>query len=294
MRKVFCETLGSELLLPEKCNKIVSLSPSATEALFDMGLGEKVVGVSSFCLRPPEARTKEIIGSYSKYRKEKLKEINPDIIFTTTGYQRKLAKELSQLYNVYAIKLPTTLSEIVSTSVEVGIVAGYYENARQLEKKLLQKLAEYLITTEETTGERVENKETIKDRKFKVYIEIDLGGPTTFGAYSYITDTLHILGLENIYGNKNCEWLKPEDKLTCDLNPDIIIYERKMFLREKSEEVIKNLISRFQNTNAVRNNNIFITPEYYDFFAHHGPSFIYDVIPFLISIKNKIVRSSPP
>jgi ABC-type hemin transport system substrate-binding protein len=60
MRKVFCETLGLELKLPEKCERIISFSPAVTEALFSMGLGDKIVGVSVYCVRPEEAKKTNI------------------------------------------------------------------------------------------------------------------------------------------------------------------------------------------------------------------------------------------
>jgi len=55
------EILGREVPIPEAPQRIASFSPAATETLFLLGLGEKVVGVSAFCARPealpwPEAK----------------------------------------------------------------------------------------------------------------------------------------------------------------------------------------------------------------------------------------------
>ena len=53
---MFNEVLGFEVEVPDAPERIVSFSPAATEALFMLGLGERVAGVSAFCARPPEAR----------------------------------------------------------------------------------------------------------------------------------------------------------------------------------------------------------------------------------------------
>jgi ABC-type Fe3+-hydroxamate transport system substrate-binding protein len=275
MREVFCEAIGKAVILPEKCEKIVSFSPSITEALFEMGIGSKIVGVSVYCVRPEEARKKVIVGSYSTFKKEKLKELNPDIIFTTTGYQLEFAKKLSEDFPVYAIRLPTNLADVISTCCEAGLVAGYYEQARKLEKKLLSKI-----------HENISDLKNDEEKKISIYVEIDLGGPITFGAYSYITDTLELLGFKNIFGQIGKEWLKPDEEYIKEKNPEIIIYEPKMFSKRRDKnEIIEKLTKRFGKIKAIEDGNVFITPGIYDFLAHHGPSLINEVIPWLKEIK---------
>ena len=44
--------------------RIISLSPTLTEILFELGVGESVVGVTTYCVYPPEAQKKEKIGSF--------------------------------------------------------------------------------------------------------------------------------------------------------------------------------------------------------------------------------------
>jgi ABC-type Fe3+-hydroxamate transport system substrate-binding protein len=276
MRKVYCEITGKELFLPDRCERIVSFSPAVTEALFEMGLGEFVLGVSVYCVRPQIARKKVIVGSYNTFNEEKLRKLNPDIIFTTTGYQLDLIKNLGERFQVYPVRLPPSVSEIISTSYEAGVVAGYFSNARELERKLTNKLSE-------TISDRKANKP-----KVKVYIEIDLGGPVTFGAYSYITDAIELLGGENIFGNYPAEWIAPDDNKVKELNPDVIIYEPKMFSKNRDKDKIVNfLLGRFGDVKAIKDDKVFITPGIYDFLAHHGPSFITEVMPWLKEIIDR-------
>ncbi len=270
MRKVFNEILSSNIELPDQCKSIVSFSPAITESLFVMGLGEYVKGVSVYCVRPIEARTKVVLGSYNSYKKEKLDEINPDIIFTTTGYQLELIEKLGKSYPLFPVSLPVTISELISSCVKCGIAAGYYQSARSLQSFLLKHLNVFLNSV--YSGK-------------KVYVEIDLGGPVSFGAYSYITDALKLLGVKSIFEDKPVEWLTPVDAEVSQLNPEIIIYEPKMFSRRRDYNEIKNkLLKRFGNIDALVNDKLFVTPGSYDFIAHHGPSFITEVIPWMKKI----------
>lgn len=276
MRKVFCESLGKEIELKDRCERIISFSPSATEAFFIMGLERYVIGVSSYCVHPEKAMEKEVMGTYSNANIERLKQVAPDLIITTTGYQRNFAYTLSQEFPTYAFELPSTVSGIIETMVRVGVVAGYYDEARKLEKNLLTQILSGFAKNENT--------------RRKVYIEIDLGGPVTFGAFSYITDALEILGAKNIFGDKHCEWLKPEKDEIREKEPDIIFYEPKMFYsgREKGrsevklEAVIENFCKRgLGNLECIKKGRVHIPPGRYDFLAHHGPSFITDALRWL-------------
>ena len=271
MRDLFCEILGKELKLPDRCERIVSLSPAVTEAFFVMGLGDKIVGVSGFCVHPEEARKKPIVGSYNRVNEKLLRSLNPDLLFTTTGYQRDMAFSLSESYPVYALPLPPSVSAIISFCVEAGKVAGYHDEAVKLETRLVSSLGRLI--------------EKAKLPELKVYIEIDLGGPVTFGMYSYITDAFEILGLKNIYADYPAEWLKPDVDFILKADPDVIIYEPKMFGRKNRtvDEVVGMFISRgLGKLSAIRRGMVFITPGVYDFFAHHGPGFIFRTLYWLV------------
>ncbi len=271
MRKVFCETLGTELTLPEKCEKVISLSPAATEALYELGLSELLVGVSTYCVHPIDWRKKlPVLGAYRNIKEHLLEELNPDLIITTTGYQREFALKLSEKYNVYAFALPPTVSAIVSASAELGIVLGFPEKATELQKKYIRLLA---------------SLEEVKP--LNVYIEIDLGGPVTFGKYSYITDAFRWLGLRNVFGEENAEWIAPTSEQILEKNIDIIIYEPKMFSQKRrSLQEVKAFFEErgLSELSAVKKEKIILTPSVYDFIAHHGPSFITRVMPWLKKI----------
>lgn len=265
MGRLFNEVLGAEVEIPEAPERIVSFSPAATESLFMLGLGEKVAGVSAFCARPAAARSKRRLGSYNTVRDEVLDGVKPDLVLTVTGYQRDFALRLSKKYPVYPLELPVSIAGIVDFVVKVGLVCGRPERGRELAADLLRKAG--------SLG-RVTN--------LKGYVEIDLGGPVSFGSYSYITDAFRFLGGSLVYEDSPSEWLVPDLEWVRAQDPDLLVYEPKMFSGFREEEVGRILRSRgWERMRAERLGNVFVTPGPLDFLAHHGPSFITEALPWL-------------
>lgn len=262
---LYNEVLGTHVSVPESPERIVSFSPAATETLFLLGLGDRVAGVSAFCARPAEARTKRRLGSYNTVRDDVLDQVRPDLILAVTGYQREFALGLSKRYPVYPLELPISVGGIVDFVVKVGLVAGEPGRGRGLAGELLR---------------RVGRLGRVPD--LRGYVEIDLGGPVSFGAFSYITDAFRLLGSSQVYEAEKAEWLKPDPKEVAARDPDLIIYEPKMSSGFDERGVEPLLESRgWEGMRAARVGNVFVTPGPLDFLAHHGPSFITEALPWL-------------
>ncbi len=265
MARLFSEILGREVEVPDSPSRIVSFSPAATETLFEIGLGDRVAGVSAFCARPPEARKKRRVGSYNTVSEDLLKELRPDLILTVTGYQRDFAVSLSRKYPVYPLELPLTVAGIADFVAKVGLVTGAREGARTLASALLRKMGSIA-----------------KGPRLLAYVEIDLGGPVSFGAHSYITDALNFLGARSVFEDRRCEWLAPAFSDVSREDPDLLVFEPKMVADRDRGAPGKLLEERgWTGLRAVKSGNCFVTPGSLDFLAHHGPSFIREALPWL-------------
>jgi iron complex transport system substrate-binding protein len=265
MVSIFNEVLGKEVKVPESPKRIISLSPAITETLFMLGFDKEIVGVSAFCARPEKARQKRKVGSYNTARKELIESLKPDLILTITGYQRPLAFKLENL-PVYPLELPVSVSGIIDLASRVGLVTGKAEEARLLTSRLIRKAA----------------KVRKLRRSVECYVEIDLGGPVSFGSYSYITDAIAYVGAKSIYSESRSEWLQPDLSYVAKADPDAIIYEAKMYSSFNFDSLLALVKSRgWDNLRSVREGHLFLTPGPLDFLAHHGPSFITDALPWL-------------
>ena len=264
--KTFNEVLGVDVDVPDRPARIVSLSPAITETLFQLGLGESVVGVSAFCARPDEARRRRKLGSYSTVNVDVLRRMEPDLILAVTGYQRALATRLSAEFPSYPITLPVSVAGIIDMVVKVGLVVGEAGKARELASRLMREAA----------------KVRPVEGEVDVYVEIDLGGPVSFGAYSYITDAFHLLGASTLFDDVRSEWLTPDLPTVASADPDVFFYEAKMYSRFGREDLELLIDKRgWRNLSSMRSGRYFLTPGPLDFLAHHGPSFITESMPWL-------------
>jgi len=79
--KSYTDQTGTTITLAAPPKRIISLVPSQTELLFDLGLEGRIVGITKFCVHPYHFRsTKKIIGGTKKVHIEKIRLLQPDII----------------------------------------------------------------------------------------------------------------------------------------------------------------------------------------------------------------------
>jgi ABC-type Fe3+-hydroxamate transport system substrate-binding protein len=77
----FIDQMGREVLLKDSPKRIVSLVPSQTELLFDIGLEDEVVGITKFCVHPKSwFKAKKRVGGTKNVSISSVKELNPDLI----------------------------------------------------------------------------------------------------------------------------------------------------------------------------------------------------------------------
>lgn len=77
----FTDHLSRTIFLPNPPKRIISLVPSQTELLVDLGLEEKIVGVTKFCVHPNHLRKcKTIVGGTKNYRFDVIDSLQPDLI----------------------------------------------------------------------------------------------------------------------------------------------------------------------------------------------------------------------
>lgn len=119
-------------------NTIVSTAPSNTEILFALGLGDKVVGVTSYCNYPPEVTERvnlgnlTIIGGFSTINIEKIFALKPDLVLATGGVQNQSVEKLRNLNLTVMVLDPKNVSDILDNINYVGNITGKQKVAQEL------------------------------------------------------------------------------------------------------------------------------------------------------------------
>ncbi|TCC92003.1 cobalamin-binding protein [Pedobacter frigiditerrae] len=161
MQKTVKDQLGNQVTFNYPPKRIVSIVPSQTELLFDLGLDDEVVGITKFCIHPIEkfaAKTK--VGGTKKLLIEKIRDLKPDLIIgnkeeNTQGEVELLMQEfpvwMSDIYNLEdAIKTITQIGELVNREPEAAylnhlITAGFTDLQTLAVEKNINQTVAYLI-----------------------------------------------------------------------------------------------------------------------------------------------------
>jgi iron complex transport system substrate-binding protein len=120
-------------------SRIVSLSPSITEILFSLGLGDRVAGVTRFCLYPPEAQKKIQVGGYYDPNYEAIVRVRADLIIMLpehTGPDKRYESLGAELLMVDH----TTISGIIASIGQIGERCGAVTKARLIMDSLKQRM----------------------------------------------------------------------------------------------------------------------------------------------------------
>ncbi len=97
MQKTFTDQLGNEMTINWPPKRIVSVVPSQTELLFELGLSEQIVGLTKFCIHPIERfAAKQKVGGTKKLRIEVIRELQPDLIIGNKEENSRADIELLQ------------------------------------------------------------------------------------------------------------------------------------------------------------------------------------------------------
>jgi iron complex transport system substrate-binding protein len=125
--------MGSRVTIPEEGAKIVSLSPGATEILFELGLDEAVVGVSDFCDYPPEetARTPKM-GGFSNPNIEKIQAQGPHVVVLTKSMPIGVKHQFDRLGIQLFVAESKSFEELLRMIVALGELTGRTEQAASL------------------------------------------------------------------------------------------------------------------------------------------------------------------
>ena len=127
--------------------RIVCLTEETTETLYLLGEGERVVGVSGYTVRPPEARHKPKVSSFLHARFEKIEALEPDLILAFSDLQADITTELVKRgYTVFTFNQRSVAEILQMIRVLAGIV-GVAEKGQRLARQLENGLVEMRATT---------------------------------------------------------------------------------------------------------------------------------------------------
>ncbi|HNW44507.1 MAG TPA: helical backbone metal receptor [Elusimicrobiales bacterium] len=189
-----------------EARRVVSLMPSYTEIIFELGAGGELVGVTNFCNWPSSAAAVERTGDYLRPNVEKIYSLKPDLVFAGAWAAASSVKQLSALkIKVAALPEEKNVGDIYATIRRIGAELDRGPQAEALEHKLKALLPS-----------------APPQKPLKVYLEADTGGWTA-GGKSFLSDAIRLAGGANIFGNEKRGYFQASWEEVLLLDPAAVI-----------------------------------------------------------------------
>lgn len=151
---VTCDTEATDLLRRGKpAERIVCLTEETTETLYLLGEGDRVVGVSGYTVRPPEARKKPKVSAYITAKFDKIEALEPDLVLAFSDLQADICAELIRRGMTVVCFNQRSVADILTMIETVGALAGVPERGRALAASLGDSLVE-MREQSQTVGHR--------------------------------------------------------------------------------------------------------------------------------------------
>jgi iron complex transport system substrate-binding protein len=117
-------------------SRIVCLTEETTETLYLLGQGDRIVGVSGYTVRPPEARQKPKVSAFINAKFDKIASLEPDLVLAFSDLQADLVAELVRRGMNVVVFNQRTVAEILQMIRMLGGLVGCQREAEQLADRL--------------------------------------------------------------------------------------------------------------------------------------------------------------
>ena len=227
MRRSFTDMMGRVVEVNYPPKRIVSVVPSQTELLFDLGLEEEVVGITKFCVHPEEwFRTKTRIGGTKQLHLDKIRELQPDLIIANK--EENTQEQIEALATEY----PVWVSDI--QTIDQGLVM--IEWIGELTGKA--EAAAKIITEIEKGFSQLQKASSANSVAYFIWYKpwMSVGGDT------FISDMIERIGWKNVFGDRSRypEISLEELKVA---NPELVLLSSEPFpFKEKHIAEIKEVL----------------------------------------------------
>lgn len=210
---LFTDQLGRKIFLEKFPKRIISLVPSQTELLYDLGLSEKVVGITKFCIHPEIwFNEKKRVGGTKKINFDVIENLRPDLIIANKEENTK--EEVQQLMNHYPVWVSDigNLEDALTMIDSIGKLTNSTKKSITISKKieasfndlpqLLSSSAAYIIWNNPIM--------TVNNTRF-------------------IHDMLQRIGLVNVFADAENEYPKITKNQLKFANPSLILLSSEPF-----------------------------------------------------------------
>lgn len=202
---------GRRVALPARVDRVVSLAPNLTEIVFAVGGGDRLVGNTTYCDYPAEAKAVAKVGDSLQPSLERLIALRPQVVLISTASQLEVFTQQLQNQNIAVfVTDPHDLEGIFHSIEQVGRILGQTEQAGQLVKSLRQRTSAVELAVRQ-------------EPLVRVFYQVSGEPLYTIGKDAFLTDLIRRAGAVSVTADVPGAWPRYSSESALAARPDAII-----------------------------------------------------------------------
>lgn len=255
--RVVVDDSGRSVTIPAKIERFVSLAPNLTEIAFAIGAGDRLVGNTSFCNYPEQAKSITKVGDTLQPSIERVLGLKPQLVLVSTASQlQAFTSQLEEHGIALYINDPQSLEDVFLSITNLGDVL----NQSAAASDLLSQLRARTETVERAVAGRP---------RVRVFFQLSGQPLYTAGKSSFVTNLIERAGGQSVTADVNEAWPRLSDEAALASRPEAVI-----MLSGESMGAAANLkVARaLQNSPAVRTGRLYVIDG--DLLTRPGPRLV--------------------
>ncbi len=229
----YTDQIGNKVKLKQRPKRIISLVPSQSEFLWDLGLHSELVGITKFCIHPKEMfKSIERVGGTKKVNINKIRALKPDLIIGNKEENERSDIELLQKeFNVWMSDI-YNFDDAFKMMLDIGKIVGKEKES----KKIVEKITASLPKVKNIFA----GQSTAYFIWYKPYMVI--------AKNTFIDHTLNYIGLKNTFMNEE-RYPEMSDEQIIKADPEFCFLSSEPF--PFNEKHLKELRDKLPNSKIV-------------------------------------------
>lgn len=209
--RTLTDDAGRRVSLPFKVDRVISLAPNLTEIVFAVGGGDRLVGRTSYCDFPAEAKSVAEVGDTRTPSLERIISLKPQVVLISTASQLEIFTQQLQDHNIAVfVTDPHDLEGVFRSIEQVGEILGQKEPAGLLVQQLRERT--------QTVAEKVKQKPPVR-----VFYQVSGEPLYTVGRDAFVTDLIRRAGGISVTADVPGAWPKFSSESALASRPEAII-----------------------------------------------------------------------
>jgi iron complex transport system substrate-binding protein len=246
---------GRKVTLPERVDRFVSLAPNLTEIAYAIGAGPRLVGNTTFCNYPEQAKSITKVGDTLQPSIERILALHPQLVLVSTASQLEaFTKQLNEHQIAVYITDPHDLEGVFRTITNLGDLLNEPIAAAELVKQLRMR--------SEMVERAVAGRPPVR-----VFFQLSGQPLYTAGKTSFVTNLIQRAGGKSVTSDVNEAWPRLSDEAALASRPEALI-----ILSGEAMGADRKVAPALQSSPAVRNGRVY--PIHAELLTRPGPRLV--------------------